>query len=98
VEFANQLQEEGRELVEATLEAARTRFRPILMTAVSTIAGIAPVALGLGAGGEARAPLGIAVVGGMLFSTILSLFVVPAVHVAFGHLRARRAGSALARV
>jgi multidrug efflux pump len=98
VEFANQLQEEGRELVEATLEAARTRFRPILMTAVSTIAGIAPVALGLGAGGEARAPLGIAVVGGMLFSTLLSLFVVPAVHVVFGRWRARLAAEALARV
>jgi multidrug efflux pump len=96
VEFANQLQEEGRELVDATLEAARTRFRPILMTAVSTIAGIAPVALGLGAGGEARAPLGIAVVGGMLFSTLLSLFVVPAVHIAFGRLRAWWTRDALA--
>jgi multidrug efflux pump len=97
VEFANQLQEEGRELVDATLEAARTRFRPILMTAVSTIAGIAPVALGLGAGGEARAALGIAVVGGMLFSTLLSLFVVPAVHIAFGRLRARWARGVLTR-
>ena len=89
VEFANQLQAEGRELVDATLEAARTRFRPILMTAVSTIAGIAPVALGLGAGGESRAPLGIAVIGGMLFSTIFSLFVVPAVHISLKRLRGR---------
>jgi len=89
VEFANQLTAEGRSLVAATVEAARTRFRPILMTAVSTIVGIVPVALGLGEGGEARAPLGVAVVGGMLFSTILSLVVVPAVHIGLGTLRAR---------
>ncbi|HWP66252.1 MAG TPA: efflux RND transporter permease subunit [Candidatus Limnocylindria bacterium] len=87
VEFANQLHAGGRTLVSATLEASRTRFRPILMTALSTIVGILPIALGLGAGGESRAPLGIAVAGGMLFSTILTFFVVPAAHVSLQGLR-----------
>src|SRR6185295_15826010 len=92
VEFANQLRAQGRGLVEATLEASRTRFRPILMTALSTIVGILPIALGLGAGGESRAPLGIAVVGGMLFSTILTFVVVPAVHVVLQGVRERLVG------
>lgn len=81
VEFANQLRERGASLGDAALEAARTRLRPILMTAISTIVGILPIALGLGAGGESRAALGIAVVGGMLFSTLLTLFIVPAAYV-----------------
>jgi multidrug efflux pump len=91
VEFANQLHEEGRGLLDAAREAARARFRPILMTALSTIVGILPIALGLGAGGESRAPLGIAVVGGMLFSTVLTFVVVPAAHVALQGLRERLA-------
>jgi multidrug efflux pump len=86
VEFANQLQARGRTVVEAAREAARTRFRPILMTAISTIVGILPIALGLGAGGESRAPLGVAVVGGMLFSTLLTLFIVPAAYVVVDRL------------
>ena len=87
VEFANQLQESGRDLTEATIESARTRFRPILMTATSTIVGILPIALGLGAGGETRASLGVAVAGGMLFSTLLTFFVVPAVHLSLARSR-----------
>jgi multidrug efflux pump len=94
VEFANQLRDRGLDLIEATFEAAKTRFRPILMTALSTIVGILPIALGLGAGGEARAPLGIAVVGGMLFSTILTFFVVPATYITLENLRLRLAGAA----
>jgi len=87
VEFANQLRERGADLLEATLEASRARFRPILMTALSTIVGILPIAAGVGAGGEARAPLGVAVVGGMLFSTALTVFVVPATYVVLERLR-----------
>jgi multidrug efflux pump len=87
VEFANQLRGRGQSLVEATLNAARTRFRPILMTALATMAGILPIALGFGAGGESRAPLGIAVVGGMLFSTALTYFVVPVSYVMLERLR-----------
>jgi multidrug efflux pump len=91
VEFANQLRERGLALREATFEAAQTRFRPILMTALATIAGITPIALGLGAGGESRAPLGIAVVGGMFFSTALTFFVVPATYLAIEGFRERLA-------
>jgi multidrug efflux pump len=89
VEFANQLRERGLGIVEATVEACRTRFRPILMTSTATIMGILPIALGFGAGGEARAPLGIAVVGGMLFSTVLTFFVVPATYVTLDRFRFR---------
>jgi multidrug efflux pump len=80
VEFANQLRARGSSVRDAVFEAARIRFRPILMTALATIAGILPIALGLGAGGEARAPLGIAVVGGVGFATILTFVVVPAIY------------------
>jgi multidrug efflux pump subunit AcrB len=73
-------------LEEATFEASRLRFRPILMTALSTILGILPIALGIGAGGESRAPLGIAVAGGMLFSTLLTIYVVPATYIAFARV------------
>jgi multidrug efflux pump len=91
VEFANQLRERGLSVQEATLEAARTRFRPILMTALATIVGILPIALGLGAGGESRAPLGVAVVGGMVCSTLLTFFVVPATYLSVERARERLA-------
>jgi HAE1 family hydrophobic/amphiphilic exporter-1 len=65
------------------------------MTAASTVVGLLPIVFGTGTGGEARAPLGVAVAGGMLFSTILTFFVVPCVHVALGRL-AERARGALA--
>jgi len=87
VEFANQLRERGQPLHAAISEASVTRFRPILMTAISTIVGILPIALGTGAGGESRAPLGIAVVGGMLFSSTFTVFVVPAVYLQLAQLR-----------
>jgi multidrug efflux pump len=90
VEFANQLRERGEDLVSATLEAARVRFRPILMTALATMVGIVPIALGEGAGGDARAPLGIAVLGGMFFSTFLSFFIVPATYYVIERARERR--------
>jgi HAE1 family hydrophobic/amphiphilic exporter-1 len=75
--------------IEAALEAGRIRLRPILMTSVATVMGAVPIALGLGAGSLSRRPLGYAIVGGMIFSTLLTLYVVPAVYVIFDGLLAR---------
>ncbi|MBP6444372.1 MAG: efflux RND transporter permease subunit [Gemmatimonadales bacterium] len=79
VDYANQLRAKGMEVVDAMLEAGRIRLRPILMTSVATIMGAIPIALGSGAGATARRPLGYAIVGGIAFSTVLTLFVVPVV-------------------
>ena len=89
VEFANQRRARGIDVVDAVVGAARIRLRPILMTTLATIFGILPLALGLGAGGESRRPLGTAVVSGMVFSTLLTLMVVPVVYT----LLARWAGA-----
>jgi multidrug efflux pump len=83
VEYANQLKERGLDTVAAVREAGRIRLRPILMTSVATIMGALPIALGLGAGAASRRPLGYAIVGGVLVSTILTLFLVPVVYVLF---------------
>lgn len=80
VEFANQRREAGSPLMEAIQDAAVARLRPILMTALSTILGTLPIALALGAGSESRVSMGIAVVGGLVLATVLTLFVVPAVY------------------
>jgi len=80
VEFANQKQESGLSIIDAVVEASTIRLRPILMTSLATIFGILPIAIGLGAGGESRRPLGLVVVGGMLFSTFLTLIIVPVVY------------------
>jgi len=88
VEYANQLRrKEGLEAREAAARAARIRLRPILMTSLATIFGVLPIALGLGAGAESRKPLGAAVVGGLFFSTLLTLVVVPVV---YSYLSGRR--------
>jgi multidrug efflux pump len=83
VEFANQQREAGMAKMEAVLEASISRFRPILMTSLSTIFGILPIALSLGAAGSSRKSLGIAVVGGLIVAGFLTLFVVPAVYAIF---------------
>jgi HAE1 family hydrophobic/amphiphilic exporter-1 len=86
---------EGHDLVEATLEAGRTRLRPILMTAATTILGMIPPAMGTGDGAEIWAPLARAVVGGMIVSTFLTLFVVPVLYVLLaGWIDRRNAGAA----
>lgn len=89
VEFANQKKAQGLGLVEAVKEAAVLRFRPILMTSLSTILGTLPIALALGSGSESRMPMGIAVIGGLIFSTILTLFVIPAVYSFFSDKKAK---------
>ncbi|MGH7681687.1 MAG: efflux RND transporter permease subunit, partial [Candidatus Eiseniibacteriota bacterium] len=80
VEYANQLRARGLDTLEAVVEASKIRLRPILMTSFATIFGVLPIAIGLGAGAESRRPLGIAVVGGLLFSTFLTLLLVPVVY------------------
>lgn len=78
VEFANQRIAEGVRIFDAAFEAANTRFRPIVMTSIATILGAIPLILSSGAGAESRTSIGVVVVGGMLVSTALSLFLVPA--------------------
>ncbi|MBK9333033.1 MAG: efflux RND transporter permease subunit [Ignavibacteria bacterium] len=78
VEFANQRKEAGLSVMEAVKEASVSRFRPIVMTSLTTILGIMPIALGAGAG--SRTSLGIAVAGGLIFATFLTLFIVPAMY------------------
>jgi multidrug efflux pump subunit AcrB len=77
ISFSREQLEEGRTSVEAALEAGFTRFRPVLMTALAMIIGMLPMALGLGEGGEQNAPLGRAVIGGLLFATVSTLLFVP---------------------
>jgi len=80
VDFINQRRERGMSLREAIEAAGRARSRPILMTTITTVLGLLPLALGLGAGAEIRAPLAIAIVGGLLSATVLTLLVVPVLY------------------
>ncbi len=80
VEFANQLKEQGRSVKEAIREAAAARLRPILMTSIATALGAMPIALSLGAGAKSRTAMGIVIVGGILFSLVLTLYVIPAIY------------------
>jgi HAE1 family hydrophobic/amphiphilic exporter-1/multidrug efflux pump len=80
VEFANKKREAGLPIKEAVLEAAAQRLRPILMTSLATALGALPIAISLGAAATSRKPLGTVVVGGLLFSLILTLFVIPSIY------------------
>jgi multidrug efflux pump len=80
VEFANQLKEKGKSKKEAIQEAAAARLRPILMTSIATALGAMPIALALGAGAKSRMGMGIVIVGGILFSLVLTLYVIPAIY------------------
>ena len=83
ITFANELREEGYSPLAAAIEAGRIRFRPIIMTALAMILGMLPMALSLGSGSEQNAPLGRAVIGGLIAATMMTLFVVPAVYSIF---------------
>jgi multidrug efflux pump subunit AcrB len=91
VQFATEQMAEGKNPLAAALEAGFTRFRPVIMTALAMIIGMIPMSLGLGDGGEQNAPLGRAVIGGLLFATVSTLFFVPTV---FGILHGLRRSSA----
>jgi multidrug efflux pump subunit AcrB len=88
VSFAREQLEEGRSAREAALVAGFVRLRPVLMTALAMVIGMVPMAIGLGEGGEQNAPLGRAVIGGLVFATVATLFFVPSV---FSVLHGRRA-------
>jgi CzcA family heavy metal efflux pump len=83
ITFANELREDGYSPLAAAIEAGRIRFRPIIMTALAMILGMLPMALSLGSGSEQNAPLGRAVIGGLIAATMMTLFVVPAVYSIF---------------
>ena len=85
IEFARKLQDDGMGLLEATLEACRLRFRPILMTSIAFIAGVFPLAVSTGAGAESRHAIGTGVIGGMLTATVLAVFLVPVFFVVVRH-------------
>jgi multidrug efflux pump len=80
VEFANQLRDQGQGFDEALTEAARVRFRPILMTSIGTFFGALPLALAIGPGAETRTILGLVILGGVLAATLLTLFLVPVLY------------------
>ena len=92
VDYTNQLRRSGLSRSEALLTAAPVRLRPILMTTAATILGMLPIALGLGAGAELRAPMAIAIIGGLITSTLLSLIVVPVVYALLDDLNLRLKG------
>ncbi len=80
VEYANHIREKGSGKMESTIEAATMRLRPILMTSLAMVFGALPIALSLGAASTSRKPLGIVIVGGVMFSLVLSLFIVPVIY------------------
>jgi len=95
VDFSDQMRAQGMTIRQAILEAGRVRLRPIIMTTATTILGLAPMALGIGPGADLRAPLAVAVIGGLASATLLTLIVVPVAYDlvagAMATLSARRA-------
>jgi multidrug efflux pump subunit AcrB len=91
ISFARERMQEGMHPIDAAIEAGATRMRPVIMTALAMIIGMLPMAFGWGEGGEQNAPLGRAVIGGLLFATVATLFFVPVV---FSIFHGRRLGRA----
>ncbi len=92
VDYINQLREQGIDRHEAILRAGSVRLRPILMTTAATVLGMLPIALGLGAGAELRAPMAIVIIGGLLSSTLLSLLVIPVAYTLLDEIRLKFGG------
>ncbi|MFO8111332.1 MAG: efflux RND transporter permease subunit [Desulfosalsimonadaceae bacterium] len=86
IDYTNTLVERGQTTADAAFIAAKERFRPIIMTAISTILGMTPIAIGFGAGGEARAPLGLSVAAGLISATFLTLLVIPVVYTVYDQI------------
>ena len=95
VDFTDHLRREGKGVHEALLEACPIRLRPILMTSISTVAAVVPPALAIGPGAETRVPMAMAVIGGVIFSTVLTLFVVPCAYSLFTKLEKKRENMSL---
>jgi multidrug efflux pump subunit AcrB len=93
VDFANVLRSEGHTVLEAIADACRIRLRPILMTSLATIVGLLPMALKLETGSEAYAPLALVIIGGLISSILLTIFVVPAAYLLIYRRREASAGS-----
>ena len=87
VEFANQLRDKGLSITDAAIKSSEERLRPILMTSLAFIFGILPLAIATGAGAAARQSLGTSILGGMIVSTFLSLFIVPVLYIVIGSIR-----------
>ena len=102
VDYVNQLRGKGMELREAVVQGGRTRLRPILITSLTTVLAMVPLALGMGAGAEIRYPMARAVVGGLSVSTVFTLVLVPVIYTIFenlsGKLKARREARKAARL
>jgi multidrug efflux pump subunit AcrB len=90
VEFANQKMEEGLTPRQAAIFSATQRLRPILMTSIATVLGVLPIALALGAAATSRIPMGVAIIGGLLFSLVLTLYVIPAIYPLFKRRRKKQ--------
>jgi HAE1 family hydrophobic/amphiphilic exporter-1 len=86
VDYINLMRERGLELTEAIIESGKSRLRPVLMTSMTTILGMLPLAMSTGSGSEIWSPMGIAVIGGLIFSTIVTLILVPVIY----HMMLRR--------
>jgi multidrug efflux pump subunit AcrB len=93
VEFTHRLEEDGMPLLDAVVSSCRIRLRPIMMTSLATIFGLIPMALKLGTGSEAYAPLARAIIGGLVVSVVVTVFVVPAAYLIVYRRRAAHAGA-----
>ncbi len=97
IDFINLMRERGIRLYDAVAQACRSRLRPVLMTSLTTILGMVPMALSVGEGSETWRPMGVAVIGGMVFSTIITLVIVPVVYAAMDKSGSRNKKKALAK-